>query len=335
MSRLSFLIDAARAYAALSPDGRAFLRKQRPKNKKSRTPESVALLENRTSRLSLIRSLKTCDAMFGECVPESVCAESGRRRSSVYARFVPFAWIGLEIRNRLLGAYGISPDESHARQLILLTFVHREWDDLLEEAQPETLYRILKSPQPPEPRFRLLCHVAVLTNDLSKQKGRYEKTVEVWDKAMDFYNRPFRDEEAASYLESKAALNEEIYARTLLPEVPPELSMTLHPFYVWFLSLDDAADVNRDRARGRTSYMTLAADPVEEIWKFFRLCEETIRRTAPRDPGRLLLLMRSMTADVAAAVRQGRDIERDFYAAPDKPVNRNPSPSSPYRAGSA
>jgi hypothetical protein len=335
MSRFSFFIDAARAYAALSPDGRAFLRKQRSKSKKSRTPESVGLLENRASRLSLLRSLKTCDAAFFECVPESVCDESGRRRSSVYARFVPFAWIGLEIRSRLLDAFGISRDESHDRQLILLTFVHREWDDLLEEAQPETLYRILRSPQLPEPRFRLLYHVTAVINALNKQKGLFEKTVEVWDKAMDYYNRPFRDEEAASYLEGKAALNEEIYARTLLPEVPPELSKILRPFYIWFLSLDDAADVERDRARGRTTYMTLAADPVEEIWTLFQRCEETIRRTAPRDPGLLLLLMRSMTADVAAAVRQGRDIERDFYAAPNKPVNRNPSPSSPYRAGPA
>ncbi len=103
------LVDFALAYASLSPDGRAFLRKQRSGNSKGRTPESVDLLRNRSSRLSLIRSLKTCDAVFAESVPESVCAASGRRRSSLYPRFVPFAWISLEIWMRLLAAYGISP----------------------------------------------------------------------------------------------------------------------------------------------------------------------------------------------------------------------------------
>lgn len=329
MPSLTLLFDLAGAYAALSPDGRAFLRKHRPKSAKTHTPESIALLGSRPSRLSLFRSLKRCDAEFARCVPESVCVEAGRKRSAVYARFVPYAWISLELRTRLLGAYGISPGAVHDRQLMILTFVHREWDDLLNHSSPEDLHRALGSSLPPEPRYRLLAHVTALNNDLAKKEGQFERMLEIWDKALNYYNFSVRPEEAASYLEGKAALNAEIYAWTLLPEVSPELSKILLPFYVWFLSLDDAADVERDRASGRTTSMTLAADPVEEIRKTLRRCEETILRTATADAGLLLLLMRSMTADVAAAVRQGRDIESDFFAAPDPPVNRNPTPSSP------
>lgn len=329
MPSLSLLFDIARAYASLSPDGRAFLRKHRPRSEKTHTPESVALLANRPSRLSLFRSLKTCDVEFARSVPASVCADTGRTRSSVYARFVPYAWISLELRTRLLTAYRIPPGADHDRQLILLTFVHREWNDALDTVPPDTLYRIVRSGESSEPRFRLLHHVAALSNALAERKGNFEKMFEIWGKAMDYYHRPFRPEDAAGYLEDKAALNAEIYAWTLLPEISPELSRILHPLYVWFLSLDDAADVERDRAADRTTYMTLAADPAEEIRKTLRRCEETVLRTAGADPEPLLLLMRSMTADVAAAIRGGRDIESDFFAAPGEPINRNPSPSSP------
>lgn len=310
------LVDFARAYVSLSPDGRAFLRKQRSGHSKGRTPESAALLRNRPSRLSLIRSLRTCDAVFAGSVPESECAASGRRRSSIYPRFVPFAWISLEIWTRLCATYGISPDEDDVRLLVLLTFVHREWNDLVDEVPQETLYRSLRSSAPPEPRFRLLGTLTALTNALAKRKGRFERLFQNWQRSMEFYNRPFKPEEAAAFLEGKAEFNRISYSTALLSDVPPELAEVLRPFFVWFLALDDASDVVRDRARGRSTYMTVAADPEEEIWRFFRQSEEAVRRTAPRDPGPLFLLMRSMTADVAAAIRQGRDIESDFYAAP-------------------
>jgi len=335
MPSLSLLIDVARAYAALSPDGRAFLRKHRPRSEKTHTPESMALIENRPSRLGLFRSLKRCDVEFAASVPEPICAEAGRRRSAVYARFVPYAWISLELRTRLLGAYGITPDAGHDRQLILLTFVHREWNDWIDAVQPDILYRVLTAPDTPEPRFRLLRHVTGLSNALAGQRGNYEKMFEIWGKAMDYYRRPSRPGGAAISLEDKAAINEEIYARTLLPEISPGLSKILSPFYVWFLSLDDAADVERDRAAGRTTHMTLAADPAAEIRNTLRRCEETIGRTAPGATEPLLLLMRSMTADVVAAIREGRDLERDLFAGPDAAVIRNPSPSSPYRGGPA
>jgi len=113
MPGLFVLIDFALAYASLSPDGRAFLRKQRPRKKNGRTPESVELLRNRPSRLSLIHSLKTCDAVFADSFPGSVCAASGRRRSSLYPRFVPFAWISLEIWTRLKKGFPLNL--AHAR----------------------------------------------------------------------------------------------------------------------------------------------------------------------------------------------------------------------------
>jgi hypothetical protein len=281
----------------------------------------------------MIRSLVACDAEFARSVPEQVCAEAGRGRASVYARFVPFAWIGLDLRSRLLDAYGIPRNPSDDRQLILLTFVHREWDDLLDAYQPEVLYHVLRSPDTPEPRLRLLHHVTGLSNALAREKGLFEKMLEVWDTAMAFYNRPFKPEEAASYLEKKAAINEDLYARTLVPEIPPGLARSLGPFYTWFLGLDDAADVRRDAARGRVTYMTLAADPIGEIRKLLRACEDALRASATRDPRPLMLLMRSMTAEVTAALGEGRDIERDLFAGPAAPVNRNPSPSNPYRAG--
>jgi hypothetical protein len=327
------LLDFALAYASMSPEGRAFLRKQGFRKKNVRTPESVKMLKNRPSRLSLIRSLKTCDIVFAESVPESMCAVPERPRSSLYSRFVPFAWISLEFWMRLLAAYGLIPGEDDVRLLILITFTHREWNDLVDEVPQEVLYRSLRSPDPPEPRFRIMGHITALTNALAKKKGRFEKMFQLWHKNMEFSNRPFEADEAASHLEGKAAHTVESYLTALLPEVPPELSETLRPFYVWFLALDDASDVKRDRARGRSTYMTLIADPVEEIWRFFRQCEKMALQTSLRDPSPLLLLMRSMTADVAAAVRQGRDIEGDFYAAPDKPVNRISDPSNPYRAG--
>lgn len=329
------LADLALAYTTLSRNGRAFLRKQRSRTKARRAPGSIELLKDRSSRLSLIRSLKICDAVFTATVPETAGAASGRRASELYLRFVPFAWIILEIWRRLLAAYGLSPDEDDLRLLVLLNFVHREWNDLADEVPPEVLYDSLRSTEPPEPRFRLLGHLTIAHNGLAQRKGRLERQFQVWQKSMAFYDRPFKPDEAVSYLEGKAALGEESYAAAVLPEVPPGLVEALRRLYIWLLALDDASDIERDRALGRSTSMTLAEDPVEEIRRYFRNCEEEIRRTAPGDPEPLLMLMRSLTADVEAAVRQGSDIEGDFYAARGTPINRISDPSSPYRAGKA
>jgi len=329
------LIDFALAYAALSPNGRSFLRRQRSRKKSGRAPESIGLLKNRSSRLSLICSLKICDAVFVESVPETVGAASGRKTSDLYFRFVPFAWIILEIWRRLLAAYGISPHEDDLRLLVLLNFVHREWNDLADEFPPEVLYRCLRAEDPPEPWFGLVWHLTAAHNALARRKGRFEKLFQVWQKTMAFYDRPFKPDEAASYLEEKAALIQASYAAAVLPEVPPGLAEALRRLYIWLLALDDASDIDRDRALGRSTSMTLAADPLGEIREYYRKCEEEIRRTAPRDPEPLLTLMKSLTADVEAAVRQGGDIEGDFHGARGTPVNRISDPSSPYRVGKA
>jgi len=326
-------LDFALAYLALSRDGRKFLRKQNVSGRE-KTAESIAFIQDRPCRRSLIRTLIHCDRMFFDNVSDSICRESGRDRAAIFARLVPFAWIGLEIRKRFMEAFGVEPGEDANRLLCLLIFVHREWDDLIDSVSPEELKAEMQSGKSVRPAFSLVHHLTNVHNKLARKLGCWEKMVAVWDKAMKFYDIPFVPEQSAEHLEMKASLSEEVHF-AVLPELPSGLRQALRPFSIWLSSLDDTADVERDRLQNRMTYMTLVNDPVEESWKFEKLAEEAVMAAEPCDARGLFLLMRSMTADVADAVRTGRDIEHEFYSGPEKPISRNPDPSAPYRAGKA
>jgi len=330
MRRAAVMLDFALAYVALSRDGRRFLRRQH-KLDTQRTAESEAMIEDRSSRRSLISTLQHCDRMFQETVPAKLCSKAGRSRNDSYARLVPFAWIGLEIRTRFMEAFGVQPGEDANRLLCLLVFVHREWDDLIDHVPPEELQQALLSDTPPAAPLGLLYHLTNLHNDLARRLGCFEKMFEVWNKGMEFYNMPFVPEQADAYLEKKAEISEEAHF-AVIPDLPANLVQALRPFSIWLSCLDDTADVERDRAQNRSTFMTLAEDPVAEAWRFEQLAEEEIHAAHPLDEHPLFLLMRSMTADVAAAVRAGRDIEHEFYGGSPQPATRIPDPSAPYRA---
>ncbi len=244
---------------------------------------------------------------------------------------MPFAWIGLEIRARFMSAYGFPTDAEDNRLLGLLIFIHRAWDDLLDSFSPETLYDAVMSEQPPaDPRFSLAHRLTKLCNRLAVEKGCYEKLLAAFGRAMAFYRRPFEPSSAASYFAEKAEINAEAHF-ALLPRLPEDMARSLRPFNLWLFSLDEAADIDSDRARGRTTIMTLAADPVAEILRFHDECVEHVRRTAPRNPAGLFLLMRSMTEEVVAALRKGKDIERDFFGKIEAKGDRPVQPGKPYR----
>jgi hypothetical protein len=171
--------------------------------------------------------------------------------------------------------------------------------------------------------------------DHYRRKGGLESFSGDWERALDFYERPFRPEEATAYLETKAEIVQRIYFAALLSDVPEDLRKVLRRLSLWLYALDETADLVRDRDQGRVTYMTVAADPVAELRRFHAELEETVRSTARRDPKLLFSLMKAMTEGVVAAVLSGKDIEGDLFGAPEGPVNRSADPSSPRKAGGA
>jgi hypothetical protein len=323
------IADFLAAYLILSREGRAFLRRQRPKRAPDRAPRDLSLIRDRESRRSLLRTLRLCDRIFHEVVAPALYETTGRTRAEVYSRLVPFAWIGVEIRARFMDAYGASPGAKDNRLLALLILVHREWDDRLEEYPPETLMAAVLADQPPFPKAALANRLTHLFIELAAEMGCLAKYQAMLDRLQAFYHLPFTPSEAAEYLEKKAAMDAEAHF-ALLSRIPPEMEGALRPFGLWLFGLDEGADIGSDRARGRETYMTLAADPVAEIERFHLALVEHVRRTATRDPRRLFLLMRSMTDDVVEAIRSGRSIEREFYGGTDSAAVLNPDKSKPY-----
>ena len=310
---LSATLDFAKTYFKLGPDGRRWARSRRKADARHPRRPRIPLLENAADRRELLRKLVICDQAFRECMPEHLPQNFGRRRDDVYARIVPFAMINLLIRCRLLDAYGIAYDRAAEVRLAAFVFCTREWNDVIENRDPNVAAGAIVSESKPETAYFLLRNFSralerILPKDGDQAYAGFKRNSLERLPHLDF------GDTSEARLRAFAAFSLKGGYSVMFPEIPERLGQAIQPFAQWLYSLDELSDYRRDKAARRPTYFTTLPDPIAEMRRITADCENVIRGEAVA-PDRVLSLMTYLTDEIVKAYEAGRDLEREIFGA--------------------
>ncbi len=311
----ALFLDFVKTYILLSAAGRGWIRSRRRKSERRPKGGRFPLMDDKLSRKDMIHKLLICDRAFRDHVPDDLLHILGRERRLVYGRFIPFAFINLLMYGRLLEAYGLAYDRAAEARLARFFFLWREWNDLREDHSLDVglvMFRRGTEPQPPFLLLRALIDTVV---------GRDAPPEEY--PAFANYLRAFMERSPAfltgqpteSRLKEAAAFLVLTGYSIMFKKIPDILIEPVRDFAPWFYSLDELSDLHRDKAAKKATHFGALADPVEEIWRLYAICEERFRKEA-RAPERILPLMKFLTQETIQAVRIGFDIESELFGAP-------------------
>jgi hypothetical protein len=316
MLRPSALGSLLLLYSSLSRHGRRGLREFQGRATNSQRTARHALLNDPVRRATLFRSLRACDRCYRAWVPDGLCRRLGRRPYDNYRRFVAFAWLNVEIRSRVLHAFGLPCDRAAAERLALLSMMTREWNDLQDRFPNSLLLRILSGDEPnPPDDCRLVARLVHACNTWIPT-DRFPRFHEFMRAAPRIAGRPFTPETARERLAEKSHAATMAALHAACNDIPEPAAEALRPFSLWFYELDDYADLHRDQEAGRPTLLTPLAAPAAELQASLAAAAASLRASA-RDPERLLSMMEFLTRRVLDARAQGTDLEREvFFAAP-------------------
>jgi hypothetical protein len=324
--KTAVLIDFAKAYFRVSPTGRRWLRSRLREKESLSKRGRIALLDDKPSRRDMIHKALICDRAFRKHVPNDLLRRMGRESRLVYGRFVPFAFINLLIRCRLLEAYGIAYDRAAETRLTVLVYLMREWNDLREIHGADAVFDAVMPKSEPAPSFFLLRRIFDDTHRIAAENEcpTYVAFRRAWLERRPGFGPP---EPSETRLQAAAAFSLMIGYAIMLPEVPERLASAVRPLGHWLYGLDELLDLHRDKAAHKITYFGTLADPVKEIWRLYAICEERFRKDACA-PEHILSLMKFLTEEAVNAVRMGFEIESELFGAPAAGgVNRTADPS--------
>jgi len=316
--KLSSMLDGFRLYFSLSREGRAYLRalaRSLPRHGRG----DRELVRNTAERRKLMDNIRTCDRFFDRIVTRDLCRISGKNRKDLYVRYNSFAWINLALRTRTLDAFGIPYDEQAEERSVLLAFNHREFNDLLDEGKysAEVLSRWNEPPEGGPDDLYLLRTMYRIHNSMvsPEQFPNYWKMVDVVPTIID---RGAEEQSLRERTEARSHVAAMFPLRVMNDDIPEDMNHALRSQSLWFYSLDDISDLDRDRKQSRQNWIGGTEDPVKTLWELYYQSEEDIRQHAP-SPDSLLLLMKHVTGRVVAARQQKIDVESSYFGGDQQP----------------
>jgi hypothetical protein len=226
---------------------------------------------------------------------------------------VSYAWVSLAVRTRLLAAFEVAYDRAGEDRCVVLSFAHREWNDLIDRCglSLAQLSRRRRGAAPPPAEAHLLEHLKAALDDLLPRE-RFANYYELYDRSREVAARTPDPATARRDTADKAVWAALMSAHAMVDDLPQPLKDVARPLALFYQSLDDLADLDADRRKGRLTYVALADDPVAEVRRLFDDCERCLRSAAPR-PERLLGLLRWLMALVLDARRRGIDFESRYF----------------------
>jgi hypothetical protein len=311
MLPLAAWVDLFRTGIRLSGSARAFLCSEYRRTAGSARGDGWRLLRDDALRRGVLRSLLSADRGLREFVPAGLCRRLGREPTLTYGRLMAFAWLNVEFRCRMLDAFDLPYDNDALHRMVLVSILIREWNDALDHTPAAAVLAVLNGEHaaPPD-ACRLVAHLVqerrrLLPPDL------YPRFTALWPAMRAVHGEAFAPARARARLQEAAHLDTLAALYCAGEEIPPAVLLALAPVSFWFYALDQYADAPNDRALGRPTFLRLQDDPEDELRRALHRAEESLVESAPR-PGRLLGMMRHMTAAVLGARRDGIDLEQRF-----------------------
>jgi len=300
-------------YFSLSKQGKCFLKKavgrSRQVNKTLNKPVSL----NLQKILYFIKTLKVCDKVFSRQVSGQLCADLSRDKSAMYARFVAYGWFSLLMWGKLLEAFNIPYDQDAKERCVLVAFTHREWNDLFDN-QGYSFQQLVMA----------FDYQAVIPKELKflRQLKQMERKLAPPDRFKKFYEHmqgfdicslfEYTLQKAEIILNQVAPFIALLFMYIMVEEIPARLKEASKPIARWLYMLDELADLEQDKKINRITYMIMAKEPQEQMWKQYEICREIILRNAS-NPDKLIKFMETITSRVIDASKQGTNIENSFF----------------------
>ena len=313
------MLDGFRLYLSLSREGRSYLVSLVRSLPRRRRGQDRELVRDAIERRKLMDNIRTCDRFFGRIVTREACRISGKRRKDLYARYNSFAWINLALRTRTLDAFGIPCDKQAEERSVLLAFIHREFNDLVDEGKHsvEVLSQWHAAPEEgPDDLCLLRTMYQLRSREISTE--RFPNFWKMFEMVPSIIHRGTEEKSLREHTEARSHCATMFHLRAMNDDVPADMDRALRSQSLWFYSLDDISDLDRDRKLDRENWIAGTEDPVKTLWELYEQSERDIRQHA-LNPESLLLLMKHVTGRVVAARQQKIDIEASYFGGTQQP----------------
>lgn len=258
----------------------------------------------------LMRNFSICDRCFSAWVPRGIHSAMGSDRFRIYRRLLPFAWVCQAIRVRLFAAFGLECDRAAEERSVLWSFIHREWDDLADQwgVSHADLFDNFNPDKPLRSEMELYqsLYQRVIRSVPAEQFPIFYRLVSEMPQAV---LRHSTREAAARVTADNSHLSVRMSLYVMRNDVPDTLLQVLPAFGFWLYCLDEYADLERDEAAGKVTFMSTVDDPGMELDKAFQKMSSAVEAVAPR-PRVLLDYLDLLQRDVKRLKERGVDIEK-------------------------
>ncbi len=299
-------------YLTLSKEGKCFLKKAFNKSRQVNKVLTKPIVIDAAKILYFVKTLKVCDKVFNQQASNKLCASLGRDKSVMYARFVAYGWFSLLMWGKMLEAFNLAYDKAAQERCVLVAFTHREWNDLFDN-QGYSFQEL----------FAAFDYKALIPKELDflRQLKHLERKLAPPELFAKYYEHlqgfsvcslfAYTPEKAEIVLDEVAPYVALLFMYIMVNEIPEKLKIVLKPVARWLYMLDELADLEHDRQINRVTYMIMAKEPEEVMWKQFEVCREIIKQAAP-NPDKLIKFMEMITTRIIDAKERGTNIENSF-----------------------
>jgi len=276
-------------YLSLSGNGkRLFRRLYKMLNDARSQPYYQGLVANINDTMSADKQrwfscIRASDAGFKEFIPDWYIAGSKIKPEQLYYRFFKFGAVLLYEHSSLFLAYNISVDIPARKRCILMAFLKRVYDDMLDNENIDK--EILFNPQPNKELmgnadYRLFLELRKKIREIAppaKFGNYYALLQEVNDAQGGVKNTiPYK-------IKNGTLLDMYI----MMNDLPQELIKALDVTAVFFAYVDEFYDYNEDLAQGKSTYINQSLDPKGALEQKFNETAVYLRKNSPNPEGYL------------------------------------------------
>ncbi len=233
--------------------------------------------------------IRASDAGFKEFIPRWYKKECKLKAEQLYYRFFKMAAVLLYEHTSLFLAYNILPDRKAQRRCILMAFLKRVYDDLLdnEHIDKEVLFKQESNQKLlANADYRLFLDLRKKIRELAPiaKFGNYYATLKAVNDAQGVPDARENVEKAVPY-KIKNGFLLDMYI--MMNDLPIDLIRALDLTADFFAGLDNFYDYDEDLADGKINYINQSADPKRALLRKFEETAEYLRQYSPNPDGYL------------------------------------------------
>lgn len=282
-------------YLSLSGNGKQLFRRLYRMLKDAKSlPHYRGLLATINDTLSADKQrwffcIRASDAGFKEFIPAWYIAASKIKPEQLYYRFFKMGAILLYEHTSLFSAYNLTVDTQAKRRCILLAFLKRVYDDLLDNEQIDK--NVLFNRQPDQDfvgnaDYRLLLEFRKKIREIAlplEFTNYYALLKEVNEAQGLRFSGPGANNNVSYKIRNGFLLDMYI----MMNDLPPELIRAMDITAEFFACLDDFYDYDEDLSRGKITQINQSPDPKMALEKKYAQAAAYLRAHSPNPDGYL------------------------------------------------